>query len=52
MELSKYMNHIIKFVTYKIDILLSLLKAGLVSQNNEVCYWTLYIIEGILINLP
>ncbi|CAK61033.1 unnamed protein product (macronuclear) [Paramecium tetraurelia] len=52
MELSKYINHIIKFVTYKIDILLSLLKAGLVSQNNEVCYWTLYIIEGILINLP
>ncbi|CAD8119075.1 unnamed protein product [Paramecium sonneborni] len=52
MELSKYINHIIKFVTYKIDILLTLLKAGLVSQSNEVCYWTLYIIEGILINLP
>ncbi|CAD8193766.1 unnamed protein product [Paramecium pentaurelia] len=52
MELSKHINHIIKFVTYKIDILLSLLKAGLVSQNAEVCYWTLYIIEGIVINLP
>ncbi|CAD8162425.1 unnamed protein product [Paramecium octaurelia] len=52
MELSKHINHIIKFVTYKIDILLSLLKAGLVSQSTEVCYWTLYIIEGIVINLP
>jgi hypothetical protein len=44
MELSKYIQHIVKFMEFKIDIFFSLLRAGLVSQNSEVNYWTLYII--------
>lgn len=31
MEISKSLEHILKFVEYKLDILLSLLRSGLVS---------------------
>lgn len=44
--MSNNTQHILNF-QYHIETFYSLLRAGLVSRNDDVTYWTLYIYQNI-----